>query len=371
MNGYCCTKSTAILALATIKTERELQRGKNTRSQMNNPLVEKSPLILVVDDDRLMRKLLRQAMEQEGYQVIEARNGEECLEVYQRQNPDIVLLNIVMPVMDGITCCRELQSLSQKSITEENDRYSESTLLDRTEKILAALERTPILMITGLDDANSIDRAFQVGAVDYITKPINWAVLRQRVRSLIERANLYQQLQVASRNLQRLALIDELTQLSNRRHFDEYLQRQWGIMVRGKRPLSLIMCDLDFFKLYNDRYGHQAGDSCLRTVAAAIASQAKRPGDLVARYGGEEIVILLPDTSSYGAASLAQTIRETVKALNIEHLASPISARLTLSLGVACLIPKIDGSPAKLIEAADLALYEAKKTGRDRAIVHR
>lgn len=347
-----------------------MQRGKNKRSQMNNPLVEKSPLILVVDDDRLMRKLLRQAMEQEGYQVIEARNGEECLEVYQRQTPDIVLLNIIMPVMDGITCCRELQSLSQRSVAAFNERSSESTLVDRTERILAALERTPILMITGLDDADSIDRAFQVGAVDYITKPINWAVLRQRVRSLIERSNLYQQLQIANRNLQRLALVDELTQLYNRRHFNEYLQRQWGIMLRAKRPLSLIMCDLDFFKLYNDYYGHQAGDSCLRSIAAAIASQAKRPGDLVARYGGEELVILLPDTSSYGAAIVAQTIRETVKALQIEHPASPISDRVTLSLGVACLIPKIDGSPSQLIETADLALYEAKKTGRDRAIVH-
>lgn len=301
------------------------------------------PKILVADDDKTMRLLLRRAMEQERYQVVEASNGEECLQEYQRQQPHIVLLDAMMPVMDGFTCCTHLQALPGS-------------------------DRTPVLMITGLDDKESVDRAFEVGATDYVTKPIHWAVLRQRVRRLIQQFQLYQQLEAANFKLQRLATLDGLTQVANRRRFDEYFQQEWRRMAREKLPLSLILCDIDFFKVYNDTYGHQAGDSCLQQVAVAISRATKRPADLVARYGGEEFVVVLPNTPSFGAFKVAEDIRLGVKALDIFHSRSQ-EMRVTLSLGVASTVPVPKSSPARLVAEADKALYQAKAQGRNRTVV--
>jgi diguanylate cyclase (GGDEF)-like protein len=158
--------------------------------------------------------------------------------------------------------------------------------------------------------------------------------------------------------------------LANRRRFEEYLRQQWNLMLRDQHPLSLILCDLDFFKYYNDTYGHQAGDNCLQQVAAAISYEAKRPSDLVARYGGEELVLILPNTDSYGAMNVAKRIREQVSELKIQHLTSTVNDYVTLSLGIACVVPQLNLLPADLIEAADKALYQAKHEGRDRAIVY-
>ncbi len=306
------------------------------------------PLILIVDDDKSMRILLRQAMKKEGYQVAEAKDGEECLAVYERLQPDIVLLDAMMPVMDGFTCCTQLQALFEGEMPS-------GTLRDRT----------PVLMITGLDDQASVDRAFEVGASDYVTKPIHWAVLRQRVRRLLQQSQLYKQLELANQALQRLATSDGLTQIANRRRFDEYLDQEWRRMVREKAPLSLILCDVDFFKTYNDTYGHQAGDKCLQQVAKALSLCVSRPADLVARYGGEEFAVILPNTNAEGAVQIAEKVRFKIKALEIAHANSQVSTCLTLSLGVASIVPSHESSPAMLISAADQALYQAKAEGRD------
>ncbi len=164
----------------------------------------------------------------------------------------------------------------------------------------------------------------------------------------------------------RLASSDGLTQLANRRRFDEYLVQQFWVAAREKELLSLILCDIDFFKLYNDTYGHQAGDECLRMVAKAIQRSAKRPADLVARYGGEEFAIILPQTNLKGALRVAKEIQIRVKDLQIPHIASEVSEYITLSVGIASLVPTHDLSPTELVAATDRALYQAKKTGRDR-----
>ncbi|MBD2086872.1 PleD family two-component system response regulator [Trichocoleus sp. ST-U3] len=304
-------------------------------------LPQEPSIVLVVDDDRIMRQLLCQAMQQEGYQVVEASNGEECLSAYVRFQPHIVLLDAMMPVMDGFTCCSRLQDIP-------------------------SCDRTPVLMITGLDDKESVDRAFEVGAIDFVTKPIHWPVLRQRVRRLIQQFQLYQQLEVANRDLQRLATFDSLTGLANRRRFDEYLGQEWRRMLREQLPLSLIFCDIDFFKTYNDTYGHQAGDICLQTVAGALFRVVKRSTDLVARYGGEEFAVILPNTSAAGGLQVATEIRQAVKSLEIVHTKSAVSQYVTLSLGVAGAIPLHDASPEALLKEADEALYRAKAGGRDR-----
>jgi diguanylate cyclase (GGDEF)-like protein len=180
----------------------------------------------------------------------------------------------------------------------------------------------------------------------------------------VEESN--QRLTHANEELERLARIDGLTGIPNRREFDANLDREWRRMARERKPLALIMCDVDHFKQYNDLYGHQGGDECLRKVARALASWARRPGDFAARYGGEEFAMLLADTDAKGAGYIAQSVCDAVRSLEIPHAGSRVSQHVTLSLGVCVVQPEANGPPRELVEAADQALYEAKKSGRNR-----
>jgi len=179
-----------------------------------------------------------------------------------------------------------------------------------------------------------------------------------------------QLLQQANHQLERLAASDGLTGLANRHRFDEYLKNCWQQHCGGNSLLSLIMADVDFFKYYNDSYGHQAGDKCLQQVAGAMRCVVKRPNDLVARYGGEEFVVVLPYTPITGAVHLAEAILKAVRSLEIPHNKSAVSWCVTISLGVAGILPTPEVLPSTLIEAADAALYQAKFLGRDRVILH-
>ncbi|AUI68747.2 diguanylate cyclase [Beggiatoa leptomitoformis] len=188
------------------------------------------------------------------------------------------------------------------------------------------------------------------------------ALLAQEIQ---ERRRAEAELAKANQELQRLASLDGLTQLANRRRFDEYLDQEWRRAVREDVPLSLILCDVDFFKRYNDTYGHQAGDDCLRQVAMAMSQAVKRPADLVARYGGEEFAVILPNTHTDGAKTVAQNIADAVKALCLEHRASTVQPIVTLSVGVAGIYPSRGQSSIFLIKTADEALYLAKNAGRN------
>ncbi|NES96958.1 MAG: PleD family two-component system response regulator [Desertifilum sp. SIO1I2] len=307
------------------------------------------PLILIADDEKMMRNLLRRAMEKEGYQVVDVTDGESAIAAYQSLQPSVVLLDAIMPGMDGFTCCSKMRSFFEG-------------------------DRTPILMITALDDPESVDRAFDAGAADYVTKPIHWPVLRQRVKRLLQQVSMFQQLEAANQELQRLASLDGLTGLANRRCFDQVLEKEWRRGVREgwnttEAPqLSLILCDVDCFKLYNDTYGHQAGDACLQAVAGVLQRVARRPADLVARYGGEEFIVILPNTSQEGAMYVARNILAEMRACEIAHAASVVSDRVTLSLGVSSVVPTSESSQTLLLASADAALYQAKTSGRDRAV---
>lgn len=473
------------------------------------------PTILVVEDDPAMQRMLCQVIAQEGCQVLAAADAEQCLVICQHHRPDVILLNAMLPGVDGFTCCAQLQTSSNPP---------------------------PVVMITSFDDLGTIERIFQVGAIDYITKPIRLVVLRQRLRRLLQthqvmkelrqqtererllkamtlkihqsldldqilstsvrearlflkvdrvalyrihpsqggtfvvesvapgwtsvldtplvdpcfdevyasryrqgrvsvtddiyqaglpdcyvellarieiRANLvvpvvyqdelwgllcahqcsaarqwesfevellcqlasqmaiaiqqsrlFRQLEEANRHLQRLASADSLTQLANRRYFDEYFEQEWQRMAREVMPLALILIDVDYFKNYNDTYGHQAGDHCLQQVASTINHIIRRPADLAARYGGEEFAIILPNTGVSGALQVAETIRSAVKSLGILHPNSQVAEYVTVSLGVASAVPQ-PASPvtaATLFATADRALYRAKAVGRDAVI---
>lgn len=355
-----------------------------TAEQLSN--LSQQPLILVIDDDPIMRRLIRLAMEQETYGVIEASNGKEGLDVYLQRMPDIILLDLMMPVMNGLEFCQQLQVLFAERLSQRPSRgQGQEEKLDGDHGLMmqpsmsipllvdeqrdfsfSTMIHSPILMITALEDSDSVNRAFDLGVTDFITKPIHWAILKQRVKLLINQTKLYQRLEAVNEQLQCLAAVDPLTQLANRRVFDLVLERQWRLMVRHKTPLSLIFVDIDYFKNYNDFYGHQAGDHCLFEVARAIASQIKRPTDLVARYGGEEMIVVLPETAYRGAKLIANRIQDAVRGLQIPHLNSAAKPFVTVSLGVAVMEQPATGlNCADLLTIADRALYEAKAQGRN------
>lgn len=321
--------------------------------------------ILIVDDTPANLQLLTSLLRRRGYEVRAANSGALGLAIARATRTEVVLLDISMPEMDGFTVCEQLKS----------DQ--------RTRDI-------SVIFVSALSEVVDKVKAFAVGGVDYITKPFHVQEVVARVETHLTLRRLQQQLQAQNERLQqemrdrlaaeaalqaanlelkRLANSDGLTQVANRRRFDEYLSQEWQHMLREQQPLSLILCDVDCFKAYNDVYGHQEGDQCLRQVAQVIDAAVKRAVDLVARYGGEEFAVILPNTAREGAQQVAQEIQASIKALALPHAASSAAPIVTLSQGIATLIPQLDKEPDQLIAAADQALYRAKQSGRDRIVV--
>jgi len=240
--------------------------------------------------------------------------------------------------------------------------------------------QVPIIVLSSREDPRDKSRAFASGASDYLVKLPDQVELVARVHAhssrfltQLQRDAAYRELQELGRQLaeknailEQLSSLDGLTGIANRRRFDTALDEEWRRARRDDKDLSLVMIDVDFFKRYNDRYGHLRGDDCLRQVAATLATEAHRAGDLVARYGGEEFVVLLPGTAADGVAVVADGMRQRVEALALPHVASEVADHVTISLGSATLRPDEYSTPQRLIELADLALYEAKKSGRNR-----
>jgi diguanylate cyclase (GGDEF)-like protein len=311
--------------------------------------------LLIVDDQPDNLRVLASILSEQGYKVRSALDGTTALDAAQAQPPDLILLDVKMPHMNGYEVCLALKALPQ-------------------------ICEVPVIFLSGMDGAAEKVKAFAVGGVDYVTKPFEAEEVLARVRQQLTLRSQKQQLQQeiqerkraeealrqANRELQRLANIDGLTQIANRRCFDEVLHQEWQRLKREQAPLSLILCDVDFFKLYNDRYGHLAGDDCLKQVAQAIQQSTRRPADLVARYGGEEFAVILPNTTSEGAIQVATQIQTTVANLNICHDRSQVSPLVTLSMGCITVVPTDESTPEKLIVAADQALYCAKAGGRNR-----
>ncbi len=291
------------------------------------------PRLLVVDDQPVNIQALYQAFAAD-HQVFMATSGEQALALCAARQPDLVLLDVVMPGLDGHEVCRRL-------------------------KADPATRDIPVIFVTARTDEADETLGLELGAVDFIFKPINPNSVRARVKTHLT-------LKAQADLLRRWVYIDGLTGVHNRRHFDERLASEWGRSARTRKPLSVILIDVDCFKRYNDRYSHQAGDDCLRRIATAIDAGLRRPGDLLARYGGEEFVCLLPDTALGGAMQLAGQLGQRVFDLQIEHADSPVAPLVTISLGVCGTDNAAHGSAAALLSGADAQLYAAKSQGRHR-----
>ena len=320
--------------------------------------------ILVVESDPAVGIKVRAMLKQDGYDrvtaVASAEEAFAALGLGQGRKPaadiaDLILMDLDRPGRIGWAAVRRINRSS-------------------------ILRDIPIIGVTASEEERHLSRAFRAGVVDYIRKPFSKSELSARVRSSLvlkdemDRRKAREQdllrvtrdLQQANRKLELLSMVDQVTGLANRRRFDEALHEEWLRGVRSGAPLALVMIDIDFFKAYNDRYGHQTGDMCLGYVCSAIRSVVRRPGDLVARYGGEEIAALLPNTTLAGARVLAESMRKAVECLNIPHVGSSVSPWVTLSAGVAFCVPDTTVPPAELVAQADRALYRAKAEGRNR-----
>jgi len=291
--------------------------------------------VLVADDDPINRQVLAELLKPE-YTVLLAKNGEQALERATRHAPDLVLLDVMMPDMDGFEVLRRLRAAP-------------------------ATAQMAVIFISGLDRPEDEANGLKAGAADYIAKPINATVVMARVA-------LHLQFVRQRRMLERLAHIDGLTELANRRRFDELYALEWERARRNGWPLSIALLDVDAFKQYNDHYGHPAGDRALRAVARAARAILRGPADLAARYGGEELVLLLPDTDAAEARDIVGGLCEAIAALQVAHAASPVAPVLTVSVGGVTLGSQDAESAAALFEAADHELYRAKQGGRNRVV---
>ena len=306
--------------------------------------------VLIVDDSPTIRAALRTLVEQMGHSVIDAEDGSKGLATYRDSRPDLVLIDVVMPVMDGYDAARQMRQIRPD-------------------------EWIPIIFLSSKEADQDLDRAIEAGGDDYLVKPVSFVVLNAKIRALqriestrVKLLETSRELAAANRELENLSRQDGLTGIANRRYFDSYLLTEMKRASRERQALSLILADVDYFKAYNDYYGHQAGDDCLRQVASALKSVGKRPADLAARYGGEEFAIVLPATALEGAVDVAKSLARTIEGMAIAHVRSGVSDKISLSQGIASLVPGNDTRPESIIELADQALYQAKQQGRNRHV---
>lgn len=302
--------------------------------------------ILVVDDSKTIRQLAAECLREMGHEVAFAENGADSLQYVADHDVDLILMDVEMPHLSGFEATKAIREVKKA-------------------------DWFPVIFLTTHDDDESFINGVLAGGDAYLPKPLNPIRLRYTVlameRIYVMRVKLQQtqaELQRANQELARLSLVDQLTGLGNRRQFDGNFAIQFALARRTKTPLTLLICDIDYFKQYNDTRGHPQGDACLVEVAKSIQTQLERESDLVCRYGGEEFAAILPETPLSEARRLAEAVRLDVWNKQLVHNAAP-ERRISISLGVATFVGQYK-TPQMMLEAADAALYKAKQNGRNR-----
>jgi diguanylate cyclase (GGDEF)-like protein len=306
--------------------------------------------ILLVEDDPLLTGYLGRQLRLLGHTVHEASNAEQGWQMYMDRKPQVILLDVMLPDHDGLSLARRIRA-------EEGAHW------------------THIVFISALAQEADLVKGIEAGGDDYLFKPVSGTVLQAKLHAACRHIqardalnNVTQALAEANDRLRHQSLHDELTGLGNRRGFDERLKQYLGQARRDQRPLTLLMCDVDYFKNYNDALGHPEGDACLRRIGQVLNRICRRPMDYAARYGGEEFALLLPNTPADGALTFAMALQHALDVEGLPHPASTVADHVTLSGGFISLVPEGHISSAEMIREADEALYQAKARGRYRFI---
>ena len=309
--------------------------------------------ILLVEDSLPVSIIIRSIAKSAGHEIIHAEDGETALDIFPRNQFDLVLMDVEMPGIDGYETTRRLRTIL-------GDVW------------------IPIIFLSGNTDEHYLAQGIEAGGDDYLSKPVKPRVLKAKINAMARISSIQDQLgkanhdlSIANEELQRLSCLDGLTSVVNRRGFDMQFSVEWRRCLRDMTALCVMMIDVDNFKPFNDHYGHLAGDDCLRNIAQAIKSELLRPGDIIARFGGEEFVVLLPCTEIEGAIDVANRIMQALEKANIAYPDGIVADRSTISMGICCSdqLTKEDESN-RLLEFADAALYEAKSKGRNQYCVY-
>lgn len=302
--------------------------------------------VLLVDDSLVDRMIVESFLQDLGHEVVIGENGQEAIDLYQQHLPDLVLLDEVMPVMKGQEAAKHIRDIEDNWV--------------------------PIIFLSACFSADDIAAGIKAGGDDYLAKPVEQKILAAKMEAMQRIAEmraklitLSKELEVANEELKHLVDVDGLTGLSNRRYIDRFLQHEIARCARSRQTMTIIMCDIDYFKGFNDHYGHLQGDDCLKSVAGALKNFTRRATDLAGRYGGEEFIIVLIGIEETAALSRAEQLIKSIEDLNIPHEKSRISYRVTSSAGVYVTIPEPTETPAELLQKADKALYAAKQGGRN------
>jgi diguanylate cyclase (GGDEF)-like protein len=290
---------------------------------------------MIVDDENINLAILSQILSPE-FDLVTAMNGQDALKRAEKNQPDLILLDIVMPDMSGFDVLRKLKSSG-------------------------ATKDIPVIIITGRNNADDEEKAFLLGAVDYMTKPFNNTIVMARVKTRLQMVR-------QTRTIDRMSMEDALTGLPNRHSFDNHMEMEWKRAIREKKPLSLLIVDIDRFKAYNDAYGNIQGDELLKAVATVFPKSVRRPADLSARINGEEFAVILPDTAWESALLIAENIRKTIKATILPTVDGKTHTFVTVSIGLVTKTPRVNDTISDFFNLADGSMYEAKRAGRDRII---
>ncbi len=296
--------------------------------------------ILLVEDSPTLRDAHCIYIRNGGHTPIIAESGEEALQMMENTSFDLVIMDVKMPGLDGFETTRLMRELL-------GDYW------------------IPIIFVTGKREDESLLKGIEAGGDDYLIKPVSPVILQAKISAMERIIEMRNQLNALNAELETLSQKDSLTHIYNRRYFDEFSRQQWLVASRKQQSIAVLMIDIDHFKLFNDYYGHQAGDDCLVKVATTLEHALHRSSDILARYGGEEFIIVLPDTDAKGAILVAETICIAVEDLQIEHKASTTCETITISIGVATATCTNGRNLEDLIHCADKALYNSKHNGRN------